>query len=168
MERFEGISEIEWLFPSGPIEKKLTDCNTVGQIFDVIWSGISEKILESTQARETFPLSLADINLFLASCLVIGLVPQPEIAHYFQNDPRGIFGNKWMQEHFTRDKWYQIHSSLHFDPFDLCKTLQSNCSKIYSPSQLITIDEMMVPFDGRWKHKQHIRGKPHNTGRDGL
>ena len=26
------------------------------------------------------------------------------------------------------------------------------------------VDEMLIPFTGRWKYVQYIKGKPHNTG----
>lgn len=163
-QKFVGLQDTYWSFDDGPIAEKIEDCDSVGKIFDLLWSQMSEKILASTLSRGDLNLSLEDLNLFLASFLVIGITPQPEISSYFMQDPRGIFGSKWMQERFSRDKWHYYHAHLHLDPFDLSKTLQQNSAQIYSPTQVVVVDEMIVPFEGRWKYIQHVRGKLHNTG----
>ncbi|MGI0063074.1 MAG: hypothetical protein ACREBA_11550 [Nitrosotalea sp.] len=123
---FQGLHDSSWNFPCGPIHDKLNQCTTTGKIFDVIWAGLSEHILEITLARETCLQTVEDVNLFLASVLVTGLSPQPEIADYFMEDTRGIFGSKWMQTHCTRDSWYSMNSHLHYDPMWANSTLVSN------------------------------------------
>lgn len=80
-------------------------------MFDILWSGVSEAIFEETIAREEFDISIDDINLMLASTLVMGLNSQPEIKDYFeQNDVSGIFGCLWLVERFTRKKWNDLHN----------------------------------------------------------
>jgi hypothetical protein len=32
------------------------------------------------------------------------------------------------------------------------------------PDSVVVIDETIVAFKGRWKARQHVRGKPHATG----
>ena len=80
-------------FPSGPN----ISCKSIGQIFDVMWSNMTETILKTTLAREQVEWKVEDINLFLASLLTMGLAPEPSIEDYFKQDKRGIFGSLWMQ-----------------------------------------------------------------------
>jgi hypothetical protein len=129
-----------------------------------MWSGISEHIVQETEARENFGWDINDINLFLASELVMGLSPQPQIHDYFMQDRKGIFGSLWMQQHFTQVKWSQLHSHIHFEPRDLIQALRLNGQNLWSLGQVVIVDEMMVPFTGRWKGIQFVRGKPHDTG----
>jgi hypothetical protein len=96
---FIGLNDTSFPFTVGPT----FTADSIGKIFDVQWAYISEKILETTlQREETKEWDLADINVYLASQLVMGLTPQPSIDNYFQHDSRGIFGSSWMQETFTK------------------------------------------------------------------
>lgn len=154
-----------WYYYSGPNHSLLKNCNSVGKIFDIAWKGISEHILETTLKRNDSPVtSVKDINLYLASLLVVGLTPHPEVANYFMQDERGIFGSTWMQNHCTRDKWHAVNAHIHFDPVWLTAKVRDNVAEMWNPYQEVVVDEMMVPFTGRWKHIQHVKGKPHNTG----
>jgi hypothetical protein len=76
----------------------------------VIWSDISTHILEETKKRENVNWNVDDINLFLASQLVMGLTPEPSIEDYFKIDSDGIFGSNWMKQRFTASWWSNIHS----------------------------------------------------------
>lgn len=165
IQQFVPLPDTSWIFPSGPVLNELQSCSTAGKIFDLTWNNISEHLLQETLKRDNCFDTLQDVNLFLASILVIGLTPHPEVADYFLHDDRGIFGSKWMQQHFTAHKWHNVNSHLHFDAAWVNKTIQMNCSKLWKPHQVLVIDEILVPFTGRWKWIQYIRGKPHNTGK---
>lgn len=117
-----------------------------------------------SNVRDQQSLNIKDINLFLASTLVMGLASQPTIDDYFYHDPQGIAGNLWMQQHFTKNKWYNIHTSVHIDHRTLLSQVRTNAQSVWSPFQRLVIDEMMVPFQGKWKYRQCVKGKPHNTG----
>lgn len=155
-----------WNFSDGIIDERLINCENIGKIFDILWSPVSQHLVAATGARETmFQCDISTVNLFLASLLVTGLAPSPEIELYFKQDEYGIFGNKWMQEHFTKKKWHELNSHIHLDPIYICNTLCSNFQTIYSSQQHLVIDEMIMPFEGRWKYIQHVKGKPHNIGK---
>jgi hypothetical protein len=64
----------------------------------------------------------------------------------------------------TRISWESIHSSLHFDIKFLRETLTTNFQQFWTPYSHVAVDEGMVPFKGRYRYKQHIRGKPDATG----
>ncbi len=106
---------------------------------------------------------LDDINLYLASLLVMGLTPEPSIEDYFKHDERGIFGSLWMQQSFSRDKWKEMNQHIHFNP-NLCMSqLRLNIKGPWNLGQVLVVDEMMRTFTGRWKYIQHVKGKPHDT-----
>ena len=151
-------------FPTGPDFKVLSGCDTIGKIFDVVWSDISNHILEETKRREDVNWNVDHINLFLASHLVMGLTPQPSIEDYFRIDLDGIFGSNWMKQQFTTSWWSNIHTHIHYDPQICINLLRSNSQKVWNLDQVLIVDEMLIPFTGRWKYIQYIKGKPHNTG----
>jgi hypothetical protein len=41
----------------------------------------------------------------------------------------------------------------------------SYCLRYWNPFQHLAVDEGMIPFKGRYVGRQHIRGKPHATGK---
>jgi uncharacterized protein YihD (DUF1040 family) len=129
----------------------------------VIWSDISTHILEETKKRENVNWNVDDINLFLASQLVMGLTPEPSIEDYFKIDSDGIFGSNWMKQRFTASWWSNIHSHIHYDSNVCINLLRNNFQKAWNLDQVLVVDEMLIPFTGRWKYIQYIKGKPHNT-----
>jgi hypothetical protein len=127
--------------------------------------GCQREFWEATMERESSKeWTVDDINLYLASQLVMGLTPEPSIEDYFKHDERGIFGSLWMQETFSRDKWTNMNQNIHFEPKLCMSQLRSNIQGAWNLGQVLVVDEMMRTFTGRWRHIQHIKGKPHDTG----
>ncbi len=135
---------------------------SIGSIWDDLWAGMSERIVENSAYR--YQTTTDAIDLYLASTLVMGLNQMPTINHHFAHDRRGIFGNLWMQDHFPRDTWREIHTKIAVPEDDLMDLLRNNSRSVWRPFQKLVVDEMIIPFEGRWEYIQHIRGKPHNTG----
>lgn len=131
-------------FPTGPNIKSLKKCDTIGKIFDVVWSDISLHILEETKKRENVNWNVDHINLFLASQLVMGLSPQPSIEDYFKDDPSGIFGSNWMKKRFTASWWSNIHNSIHYDLQTCIGLLRNNSQKVWNLDQVLVVDEMLI------------------------
>ena len=94
-------------------------------------------------------VSSSDINMFLAALLMIGLTPKPSFGDYFKQDPDGIFGSVWMQQHLSRDKFEFLHAHTHLDANILIEQLNFNVKSCWNLHQVVVIDEMMVPFQGR-------------------
>jgi hypothetical protein len=109
-------------------------------------------------------ISLPDINLLLSSILVMGLNEQPQIADYFKNDEKGIFGCEWMKNRFTQHKWSFLHYHIHYEVHKVMGILRNNIQNLWTLNQVVITDEMIIPFTGRWKYVQHVKNKPHNTG----
>jgi hypothetical protein len=124
---------------------------------------MSEMIDEVTNESDDI-MDRDDINLLLASYLVLGLNSQPQIIDYFSNNDMGVFGCNWMKQHYTQVKWSYHNFRIRFSPDLLIYTLRRNSQKAWNLHQIIVTDEMIIPFTGRWNNVQHIKGKPHNTG----
>ena len=99
---------------------------TIGEIWNVQWSGLTEGIVQTTNARETKSVSSSDINLFLAALLVVGLIPEPSLEDYFKQDPDGIFESTWMQQHFSRHKFEFLHAYTHLNVNKLIEQFNIN------------------------------------------
>jgi hypothetical protein len=168
-ERFVGLQDNLWWDAScGPKRGLFTENSSSATVFDALWSGCSESLLISTNSKEEQQISLQDLNLYLAGLLVTGLSPQPAIEDYFTRDPSGISGNLWMQQHFTEHIWCHFNAHTHIDGNGLISLLRDNAQKLWNLHQHVVVDEMMVPFTGRWKYRQHVKGKPHDTGETSL
>lgn len=149
----------------GPKSEIFESIESVDKIFDVLWSGITEAIWDETIERKEFDISIDDINLMLASMLVMGLNVQPSAKDYFnQSDSRGIFGCEWLIDRFTRTKWHDFNNRIHFKPRQVMKLLRNNFQNSWNLHQQVVVDETIIPFTGQWKYIQHVRNKPHNTG----
>ena len=70
--------------------------------------------MEETSKRESIDWNEDDINLFLASQLVMGLTPQPSLDDYFKNDSNDIFGSNWMKDRFTAKWWTSLNTHIHY------------------------------------------------------
>jgi len=157
--------QVWWIDNVGPKMNLFSNNSTISSIFDTLWKDCSELILNSTNQRENNRFSINDINLLLASTLVMGMVPQPSIEDYFKHDSFGIFGNLWMQQHFTKHIWCDLHTSVHINHNELLTLIKFNCQQSWNLHQQLVVDEMIVPFTGKWKHRQYVKGKPYDTGK---
>lgn len=59
----------------------------------------------------------------------MGLTPEPSIEDYFQQDSRGIFGSRWMQETFTKAKWSEMNMHIHYDTNVCMQQLRTNSQR---------------------------------------
>ena len=153
-----------WTTFVGPKQSMVTEESTTRAVFDMLWSECSEVIVTTTNAREEQKITLKDLNLYLASLLTIGLNSQPTIRDYFSSDNQGLNGNLWMQQHFTEESWTFLNAHTHYEYSDLIEKVKNNGQKLWDVNRQLVVDEMIVPFTGRWKHRQHVKGKPHSTG----
>jgi hypothetical protein len=162
---FNRGTDLLWTYKgSGPKRGLFSADATVATIFDHLWEGCTEAIVTTTDGREDSGYTTEDVNLLLASFLVMGLAPSPSIEDYFVHNPLGILGNQWMQDHFTEHKWHHLHSHVHIDHRDLLHKVRDNCQSAWTLHQHLVVDEMIIPFTGRWKYVQCVKGKPHTTG----
>jgi hypothetical protein len=46
-----------------------------------------------------------------------------------------------------------------------CVDIHKHFYRYWNPHQHLVVDEAMIGFKGRFQGRQHVRGKPHATGR---
>lgn len=63
-----------------------------------------------------------------------------------------------------RDRFLQIQKHLHFNLHFITSRIIANTQRYWHPSTAVAVNELLFLFKGRYRHKQHIRGKPHATG----
>lgn len=96
----------------------------------------------------------------------MGLAPLPEVRDYWNKKASvdDMLENRWIASRMSRDRWKQIYSNLSIDVEETIKFICLQSKKFYKPSSHVSIDESLIAFKGRYKYRQHIRGKPKATG----
>ena len=163
IQNFRGFLEQEFFFPVGPNQKIFNSTTSTITIFDFMWNKVTKLIYLETDKRKE-EISKEDINLYLAATLVMGLNSQPTQSSYFEKDDKGISGCHWMKERFTLKDLSYIQSHIHFDHSKVIQILRKNFQDAWELHKQLVVDELIVPFTGRWKYRQYVKGKPHTTG----
>jgi hypothetical protein len=131
---------------------------------------MDEAILEFTQLMihgvKFKEVSQEEMKTYLMIWIVMGLVKMPALANYW-NGPTtmgGIFGNNFISKRMGRDRWKQIHACFSADLEWLHAHLLDQFKKWWIPKEQVAVDETLVLFKGKYKYRQHIKGKPNATG----
>ena len=74
------------------------------------------------------------------------------------------YSNNWIKNRISYRKWKAIHLALSYDSDWLEIQLKNSFRKYWQPYEHVTVDEGMIPFKGRFRYRQHVRGKPKATG----
>ena len=141
-----------WIFLSGP--SNISRDSTPLSIFKKLWSeSLTKGIIERTNKIEKNEiLNEKKFSFYLASILIMGVVPQGQIQHYWNRDPDGVFGNKFIQNlgkfGFVRETFQKINSHLHIDSKLIVDTLNTSFKQYYKPGQHLSIDECLTLFKG--------------------
>ena len=110
---------------------------------------------------------------FLEIIIEMGLVQMPEIEYYWSKSR--LFGFESIQNTMSRDRFELLLKFLHFsnnqeehaDQDSLFKRrpllnlLKAKFKSVNVPGSVISIDETMIPWKGRFLFKQYIPGKVH-------
>lgn len=117
---------------------------------------------------------MGTILRFFAVWLVMGLAQQPTVRHYWKTTSCDIYGCDFIKNTLSVNAFGRISSHLRWpDPkhtpneekvLGLEKRLNENFKKYWKLSRLVVVDEIMLLFKGRFKYRQHVRGKPKATG----
>ncbi|XP_065182258.1 piggyBac transposable element-derived protein 4-like [Sycon ciliatum] len=130
----------------------------------------AETLARRSLARSWTPVTVAEMKVFLGLFLNMGLVPKPELDHYWSTDP--IIATPFYSRTMPRERFTSIMNFLHFmdnaeeDPNDklskirpLLTLLQERFMSVYTPNEYISIDEELVAFKGRISFRQYIPSK---------
>ena len=110
---------------------------------------------------------VAELKFWFGILMVMGLCPEPALRNYWSKEKtsNGIYGNDFIRKSgMSRDRWLQIRKHLFCDINWLSKITQENSQKIWRPFPFMAVDETLLLFKGKFKYRQHIKGKPNATG----
>ena len=71
---------------------------------------------------------------------------------------------KFITERMTFSRFQQLKMSISFDDEFLTKYINFKFRDLWNVGLILTVDETLFPFKGRYRYKQHIKGKPDSTG----
>ena len=127
------------------------------------------------QARQWIPVQPIDLLRWLGLLFYMANHIEPSRKVYWQVSGLGIGHNlgRWM----SRNQWEQIHRFLTFNnaptnqkdswfaPVEpIASVIRANCQDAVKPSTWVAVDEAMVHFTGRSKHKVNLPSKPTPEG----
>nr|XP_037284982.1 piggyBac transposable element-derived protein 3-like [Rhipicephalus microplus] len=126
-------------------------------------------------ANKALRLTCAELEQFLGATMYMSIYRIPRSHMYWSRE----MTVEKVAEVMSRDRWQTIKSDLHFNNNDL---LQANAGndrifkirplignllpkfQILPKSQMLEVDEHIVPFKGRSALKQYVPSKPHKWG----
>ena len=125
-------------------------------------------------------ITVDELRAYFGFMVLMGLVPLPAIDDYWRRDP--LLHYSPIADRIPRKRFREIHRFLHFadnstllehgDPgYDrlgkvrpMIEMLQERFLEVYQPHCEISIDEAMIPFQGRSALKQYMPAKPIKRG----
>ena len=127
-----------------------------------------------SRTKDWKPTDTDDIQCFLATHLLMGIVQKPELSNFWSTDP--LLQTPFFAHILPRNRFQLIQQFLHFadnslycidDPnrdklFKVRKVIQmivDRCKSVYIPSEHISIDEELLLWKGRLTFKQYIPNK---------
>ena len=132
---------------------------------------------EQKEAARFKPVTNNDINIFLYINMMFGIHQMPALHMYWSKDP--LLRVPPVAGAINRDRFKQIYRYLHLvdnipcdqsghDPMykvrPLIDQVLASYNGYYSPGVAVSIDEAMIPFQGRLHFKQYIQNKPNPWG----
>ena len=125
-------------------------------------------------------ISREELRAYFGFMILMGLCPRPALSDYWRRDP--FIGCPSISERISRDRFLEISRFLHFadnsvlapsgsaeyDRLGKVRGIMDKVSErfltLYSPHCENSIDEAMIPFQGRSSLKQYMPAKPVKRG----
>lgn len=135
------------------------------QLFtDEIELHLQQKTNEKCSSFKIKQVSIEELRQYFAIIFTMGLVRMPEMGQYWTDDEKQLFGNGLVRATLSRNRFKEIHRCLSFDIDWLVSKVCDIIGKCWIPTETCVVDECIIPFKGRFRGRQHVRGKPHATG----
>jgi hypothetical protein len=152
------------LVRDGPTSIDVNKLKNELDVFRLFWTKkLEEGILKySNEKNGAFLMNLEDFHKYICVSLVLGIIQYPDQRDHWSDSE--FFGTKFVQQLISRTSWESFHNQLHFNIEFIKDSLITQFQKYWEPFPHLAVDEGMVPFKGRYRYKQHIRGKPDATG----
>lgn len=127
---------------------------------------IEKKILKRTGnllgANRAFVPSYDDLHRFILIGLMMCINIRRDWRDHWKRDT--LLADPNVTSLGSRDRFMWMLANLHPKPKQLWKLANRNFHAQWSPFEHVAVDESLIPFKGRYRHRVHIRGKPHATG----
>ncbi|KAL0476640.1 hypothetical protein AKO1_002875 [Acrasis kona] len=94
----------------------------------------------------------------------MGLAPNPSYDDYWCRKATSIFGSNLIKSTCTREWFRAMKRAFHCNTDWLVQKANEKNKMFWLPFIHNVVDETIILFKGRWKARQHVRGKPHATG----
>lgn len=141
----------------------------------IIVKGITaENIGPSSRLNKWKETDVGEMFCFLGILIWMGLDKKPKLADYWRNND--LYWSK-AAGYMSRNRFEILLRMWHFADNDLCQPgdrlhkiqpivelLNAKFKRVVQPDENLCIDETMVPFRGRLKFRQYIKGKRHKFG----
>lgn len=166
----------------GDIGQSEIDC--FGSIFndEVVSILVTEtnRYAKQNNSKRWIDVTVNEMKAFIGCLIVMGIHQLPALKHYWSSDP--FLRVEAVANVMTANRFKKIVENLHCndnesqppksDPnFDklhkvkpLLDVLNETVRKVYKPSEVVTVDESMIPFKGRYALKQYMPNKPVKWG----
>lgn len=127
----------------------------------------------ANKKEKWFDCTIDEIKAFFALIVLMGQLKKPSISHYWSR--RYIIKTTVFNEIMPYSRFLLISRFLRFskktesnNPQDKLSTILDMIIKkfksIYTPDRALSVDESLVKFKGRFKHRQYIPNKRARTG----
>ena len=134
-----------------------------------------QSISTSRRINKWVPTNKNEIKRLFWLIIWMGLVKYPAIYLYWSRDPQ--YYHPFPHKIMSRNRFEILLRMLHFCNNETADTtnrlykiqpiiddLNTNFKKYYHPTELICIDESMIPFRGRISFRQYMKQKKHKYG----
>ena len=118
-----------------------------------------------TQTYSWTPVDVAEIKTFFSICIIMGLIQMDNIYDYWKKESSnfGIYGNLFISSRMSRNRFMEIRRFIRFNLDEIRKETIQNFQAHWILFSEIAVNETLLLFKGRFRFKQHIRGKPSSS-----
>nr|CAH7762501.1 unnamed protein product [Callosobruchus chinensis] len=176
----EDLPSDDYVFPLDSLDDWQVDKTPIDLFFLFFDNDILCKIVEETnrysqQKNSNVLVNVTEIKCFFAILILSGYSSVSRRRMYWENSKDSH--NKLVSEAMSRDKFEYIMTHIHFsdnlnldesDKFAKLRPIFDHLNECFlkyaSPEEYHSVDEAMVPYNGRHGCKQYIHGKPIRYG----
>ncbi|CAK9832798.1 PiggyBac transposable element-derived protein 4 [Anthophora retusa] len=121
------------------------------------------------------PITISQMKVFIAILLIMGIIQMSDIRLYWYE--KKMCGNERIKNVMKRNSFLAILKCIHFcdnttseteDPLNkiskIVTEIISTFKNTLKPGKTVVIDESMIPWRGRLRFRQYIKGKRHKYG----
>ena len=121
------------------------------------------KLKAENLQQKIYPKSKEDLFKYFLVILGMGIVQFPKVTlHWRRGDL--IYESSMFAKLLSRNKYEMYRNCVTCNFTYVEEYLNFKFKSVRSPKNVLVVDECLVSFKGRFKGRQHIRGKPHATG----